>query len=156
IPAWVHPDLPRLLTVFHGENYTTRAISHVTLPPDALFARITTATTVPTPRYTTVQAGPAHHIELNSDLVYINHSCVPNLIFDMERWEVRVSEKGLKEGEELTFFYPSTEWKMERGFECSCGESNCLGYVEGAKDLDEMTLRRFWLSRHIKELKEEQ
>ena len=27
----------------------------------------------------------------------------------------------------LTFFYPSTEWRMEQGFECACGEEGCLG-----------------------------
>lgn len=37
------------------------------------------------------------------------------------RWEVRAGPAGLKKGQDITFFYPSTEWDMAQGFECSCG-----------------------------------
>ncbi|KAK0650738.1 hypothetical protein DIS24_g6576 [Lasiodiplodia hormozganensis] len=152
-------DLASLLTVHHGPNYTTKAVSNVSLPPNAVFARITLATPAPAPVYTTVQCGADAHVELNSDLRYINHSCEPNLIFDMDAMEVRVNpllEDGLKEGDELTFFYPSTEWVMDRGFECQCAAPACLGYIEGAKALDERTLSRYWVSRHIREMRERQ
>jgi hypothetical protein len=43
--------------------------------------------------------------------------------------------KGLKAGQELTFFYPSTEWDMDQGFDCFCGSENCLGYIGGAKNM---------------------
>lgn len=48
----------------------------------------------------------------------------------MQRWEVRVSEdgEGLKEGDELTFFYPSTEWSMAQPFDCLC-----KGVMKGRK-----------------------
>ncbi|KAL1629921.1 hypothetical protein SLS54_000779 [Diplodia seriata] len=152
-------DLDSLLTVHHGPNYTTKAVSKVALPPGAVFARITSATPAPAPVYTTVQRGADAHVELNSDLRYINHSCEPNLIFDMDAMEVRVdptSSEGLKVGDELAFFYPSTEWVMDRGFECQCGAPACLGFIEGAKTLDEKTLGRYWVSRHVRELRERQ
>jgi hypothetical protein len=52
------------------------------------------------------------HLLLNTDLVYINHSCEPSLIFDTKALAIVAGPHGLKKGEELTFFYPSTEWDM--------------------------------------------
>lgn len=58
-------------------------------------------------------------MELNSDMVYINHSCAPNVAMDVDRMVVRALED-IAIGEELSFFYPSTEWEMEQPFECWC------------------------------------
>ncbi|USP79658.1 galactose-proton symport [Curvularia clavata] len=154
IPAWVQPDLTRLLRVEHNPgSFTSRSVSLVNLPPGAVFARITNPTPA-TVAYSSVQAGRDLHIELNCDLLYINHSCKPSLVFDMERWEVRVSEQGegLKEGDELTFFYPSTEWSMAQPFDCLCKTSECRGQITGAKDMPVETLRKYWLNKHIEEM----
>jgi hypothetical protein len=71
----------------------------------------------------------------------------------MQRWEVRVSsEQDLKEGDELTFFYPSTEWHMSQPFECGCKEEVCRGKISGAKDMDEKVLAEYWLNAHIEEM----
>lgn len=104
--------------------------------------------------YSSVQASRDLHIELNCDLVYINHSCKPSLVFDMQRWEVRVSDdgEGLKEGDELTFFYPSTEWSMAQPFECLCKTGECAGEIKGAKDMSREVLGRYWLNKHIEEM----
>lgn len=158
IPAWVQPDLTRLLHVEHQPgDFTSRAVSRVNLPAGAVFARLTTPT-LATRAYTSVQATRDLHIELNCDLVYINHSCRPTLVFDMQQWEVRVASEldgGLKEGDELTFFYPSTEWEMAQPFDCHCGTKNCLGTISGAKDMDREILSKYWLSPHIKDLLDE-
>ncbi|PSN75599.1 hypothetical protein BS50DRAFT_568204 [Corynespora cassiicola Philippines] len=158
IPAWVKPDLSRLLRVEHlPGSFASRSVSLVSLPAGAVFARISNPTPA-TCAYTSVQASRDLHIELNCDLVYINHSCRPTLVFDMARWEVRVSdnlEGGLKAGDELTFFYPSTEWDMAQPFECRCKEAACRGTISGAKDMDAAVLRKYWLSAHIQELLEE-
>ncbi|KAH6881859.1 hypothetical protein BKA58DRAFT_9375 [Alternaria rosae] len=154
IPAWVQPDLTRLLRVEHNPgSFTSRSVSLVNLPPGAVFARITKPTPA-TVAYSSVQASRDLHIELNCDLVYINHSCKPSLVFDMQRWEVRVSEQGegLKEGDELTFFYPSTEWSMAQPFECLCKTEVCAGEIKGAKDMGREVLGRYWLNAHIEEM----
>jgi hypothetical protein len=155
VPAWVQPDLSRLLHVEHQPgSYASRSVSLVTLPPGALFARITN----PTPAscaYSSVQASRDLHIELNCDLVYINHSCRPTLVFDMARWEIRVNselDSGLKSGDELTFFYPSTEWDMAQPFDCHCRQVECRGRISGAKDMTESVLRKYWLNPHIEDL----
>jgi hypothetical protein len=124
----------------------------VNLPAGSIFARITNPTPA-TVAYSSVQASRDLHIELNCDLLYTNHSCRPSLVFDMQRWEVRVSsERDLKEGDELTFFYPSTEWHMAQPFECGCGQEGCRGKISGAKDMDESVLAEYWLNAHIEEM----
>lgn len=48
--------------------------------------------------------------------------------------EVRVArDRDVKVGDSLTFFYPSTEWKFDRAFDCLCGAGDgvCVGKVEG-------------------------
>ncbi|KAH9876644.1 hypothetical protein J1614_003776 [Plenodomus biglobosus] len=155
IPAWVQPDLPRLMRVEHNPgSFASRSVSLVSLPAGAIFARINTPTPA-TVAYSSVQASRNLHIELNCDLVYINHSCDPTLIFDMQRWEVRVNpdrEQGLKAGDELTFFYPSTEWDMAQPFDCLCKSKGCRGRISGAKDMRLGVLDEYWLNKHIEDM----
>jgi hypothetical protein len=125
----------------------------VALPRGAVLAKITTATTASAKAYSSVQTSKDDHIELNSDLVYVNHSCDPSLVFDMHKMEVRVvEEKDLKEGDALTFFYPSSEWDMAQPFDCFCGAPNCKGWIEGAKTMARRDLEGYWLNQHIKAL----
>jgi len=158
LPPWVKPDLDRLLHVEHSSgSFASRSISLVNLPAGAIFARITNPTPA-TCAYSSVQASRNLHIELNCDLVYINHSCRPSLVFDMTRWEIRVSpelEGGLKAGDELTFFYPSTEWDMAQPFDCHCKEAECKGIISGAKNMSVEVLSKYWLNAHIEELLKE-
>jgi hypothetical protein len=147
-------DLSTRLHVERGDpsTFSSRAVSLIDLPSGAVFTRITTAT--PSKKaYSSVQVSETSHIELNSDLVYVNHSCKPNLVFDMGKFEVRVHEgREVKRGDGLTFFYPSSEWDMAQPFECGCGEKECLGTIRGAGEIDEEVLSRFWLNPHIEML----
>src|SRR6266511_1190557 len=125
--SYTSPSHPSLIKVLHGSGpFSSYAVSAVSLRPGALFTHITTATPAPK-TYTSVQVSQNTHMELNSDLRYVNHSCVPNLVWDLAKMEIRVAGKedggdghGLREGEELSFFYPSSEWDFEQGFECKC------------------------------------
>ncbi|KAG9223738.1 hypothetical protein CCMSSC00406_0004921 [Pleurotus cornucopiae] len=98
-------------------------------------------TPAPQRAYTSVQCGPARedNIELNSDLVYVNHSCNPTVAFDLSpkdpaQWHLRALQD-IRKGDILTFFYPSTEWDMDQPFDCQCGDRTCLGKIRGAKYL---------------------
>ncbi|KAK4503523.1 hypothetical protein PRZ48_004438 [Zasmidium cellare] len=69
--------------------------------------------------------------------------------------EVRVArDKGISPGDALTFFYPSTEWAMDRGFECLCGAGKgvCLGQVKGSKEIAGGDLGRWFVNEHILKL----
>ena len=71
--------------------------------------------------------------------------------------EVRVARgRDLVKGDMLSFFYPSTEWEMDRGFRCLCGEEGCVGEVKGAKDMSNEELKKWFINGYIWELKEEQ
>jgi hypothetical protein len=63
-----------------------------------------------------------------------------------------VARRDLEPGEELFFFYPSTEWEMAAPFICLCGASNCIHVVAGARFLSLSTLETHYLNRHIREL----
>ncbi|KAI0451548.1 hypothetical protein F5B21DRAFT_381715 [Xylaria acuta] len=155
LPAWVNPDLDRLMVIKKAEgNFQSWAESLVDLPAGAIFARITGVTTVSRPSWSSVQVGRNLHIELNSDLVFVNHSCAPTLEWDMERMEVRVSRnRRLKKGDLLSFFYPSTEFKMAQPFDCWCGAGErCFGRVEGAAKLGIERLDGYWINGYIKHM----
>lgn len=100
-------------------------------------------------RYT-VQTGMNKHITLSpSYLRYVNHSCDPNVVFDLERMVLRTI-RSIQKGEEIVFFYPSTEWAMTEAFDCLCKSEQCLKRIQGAAFLKEEQLENYHLSRHIK------
>ncbi|KAI7908285.1 uncharacterized protein BX663DRAFT_26934 [Cokeromyces recurvatus] len=105
-------------------------------------------------RYSTVQVSKDKHIELNSDLVFMNHSCDPSTFMDVDH-SVVVATRDIAPDDELTFFYPSTEWDMAQPFSCWCGSSKCIETVQGARYLSTNTLKQFVLSKHIEELIQE-
>ena len=100
-------------------------------------------------RYT-VQIAQDRHTEVGK-LSALNHSCDPNVILDTERLQM-VACRDIEKGEELSFFYPSTEWEMDAPFICLCGASNCIHVVAGARFLPLSTLENHYLNKHIREL----
>ncbi len=100
-------------------------------------------------RYT-VQIDRDLHTEVGK-LAALNHSCDPNVFLDTENLLV-IARRPIAAGEELTFFYPSTEWEMEAPFICLCGAANCIHVVAGARFLPLSTLEQHYLSRHIREM----
>lgn len=101
------------------------------------------------PNYLTVQISDRQHIMLDPEfLQYINHSCTPNVGFDTTDWVVTALRR-IKIGEQLTFFYPSTEWSMDRGFDCLCKSEACLGHIQGAAHLPVNILTKYKLSQYI-------
>jgi hypothetical protein len=103
------------------------------------------------PTYLTVQVGAGKHITLQPEfLQYINHSCDPNVFFDTTSMEL-IALKELQTGEELVFFYPSTEWKMTQSFDCYCGNPGCLGKIRGAAYLPLAVIPQFRFTDFIQQ-----
>lgn len=100
-------------------------------------------------RYT-VQIGRDRHTEVGK-LSALNHSCDPNVILDTENLQM-VACRDIEQGEELSFFYPATEWEMDAPFICLCGASNCIHVVAGARFLPLSILENHYLNKHIREL----
>ncbi|KAJ3345809.1 hypothetical protein HDU83_003700 [Entophlyctis luteolus] len=168
------------MRVVKGESgeYTSKLVSTVSLKPGQVFASAHAMAPVAAKRYSTVQTGADCHAELNSDLLYMNHSCDPNVVLDVEH-KIVAAAKDIRPGDAITFFYPSTEWEMDQPFECWCGAPNvrlgfcyyvilllllaadhvscvaqCLKEVKGAKFLDAKTLDKFAISKHIRRMVE--
>ncbi|KYK55366.1 hypothetical protein DCS_07329 [Drechmeria coniospora] len=158
-PHWRQPSHADIQEVLVNQtDFTSRSLSKIALAPFAVYAKLRLppchATREPT--YATVQIGRDRHMSLNSDLLYINHSCEPSLIFDTGSMSILAGPKGLRHGDELTYFYPSTEWHMAQPFSCHCGTPACRGTISGARDMTAEQLEGHWLSGHIRDLLAEQ
>lgn len=103
------------------------------------------------PNYLTLQVDIDKHILLHpTHLQYINHSCNPNVFFDTATYQLKAI-KSIEIGDELTFFYPSTEWEMQQPFACTCGYKNCLQQIRGAKFLSSKAKEKYQLTQFIKQ-----
>ncbi|KAK2745876.1 hypothetical protein FQN57_003489 [Myotisia sp. PD_48] len=156
-----------------AKSFSLTAVASQDIPANTLLAKNTSTTLAAIKDYSTVQVSKTDHIRLNSDLLYCNHSCDPNvrfvtstLVMDRSKGREAVNKpvegalevwslRDIPAGEELRFFYPSTEWEMSQPFQCSCGAPQCLEWVDGAKNLSTKVVSEFWLSDHIKELLKE-
>lgn len=119
--------------------------------PGEIIADFSASTISAEPTYLTVQVGIRKHITLQPEfLQYINHSCDPNVFFDTTTMQV-VALKRLRAEEEMTFFYPSTEWKMTQSFKCYCGSRHCLGEIRGAAFLSKEAQEKHRLTDFIQQ-----
>ena len=102
----------------------------------------------PEPTYQTVQVSATEHVLVGDTLAKLNHSCAPNTYLDVERGVV-IALGDIAIGDELTFFYPSTEWEMVEPFLCQCGSAACVGLIQGAKFLHPTYLAQYKFNPHI-------
>jgi len=103
------------------------------------------------PTYLTVQIDIDKHIILQPEhLQYINHSCDPNVFFDTYAMQI-IALKIIQQGDEMTFFYPSTEWDMAQPFTCYCGSDKCIGEIKGAAHISREVLSNYKLTRFIQQ-----
>ncbi|MDH5300275.1 MAG: SET domain-containing protein [Gammaproteobacteria bacterium] len=101
------------------------------------------------PTYFSLQVDDDRHIELFPEyLQYLNHSCAPSVFLDVVRGLI-IALGAIAEGDEITFFYPATEWRMTQAFECQCRTNECLGVIRGAATLPKDVLARYTLAPHV-------
>jgi len=65
---------------------------------------------------------------------YFLHSCSPNISLDMKNMTV-TALKNIRPNSYLYMDYAETEDYLYKQFPCSCGSSNCRGWVSGKKDM---------------------
>ncbi|ORX57462.1 hypothetical protein DM01DRAFT_1334082 [Hesseltinella vesiculosa] len=148
-----HPGLFKVVQQGSPEQFSSKLVADMEYPKGSAVVNLQGLTHGPK-RYSTVQVSESDHVELNSDLVFMNHSCDPSMHMDVDRMAV-VALKDIKAGDEMTFFYPSTEWDMAQPFACWCGSSKCIEMVQGAKHISSSTLQQFVLANHIQKLIQE-
>lgn len=103
-----------------NQKFDSKIVSKCSFKKGDLITRLENFIEVGKSSYLTVQIGPSKHVYLNSNFNYLNHSCDPNLKIDVKKMAY-VAVKDISPGDDLTFFYPSTEWNMDQPFECWCG-----------------------------------
>jgi hypothetical protein len=119
--------------------------------PGEMIADFSAGTISAEPTYLTVQIGIGKHITLQPEfLQYINHSCEPNVFFDTSAMKL-IALKNVSAGEELTFFYPSAEWKMTQSFNCYCGSPACIGVIKGAAFLSQEAKEKYRFTDFIQQ-----
>lgn len=95
-----------------------------------------------TPTMYTLQIDEDVHVACSSGPAYTNHSCSPVAYFAMDHivpsspFPILTALKDIAEGEEITFHYCHTEWKMAVPFFCMCNTDKCMGKIEGFSCLD--------------------
>ncbi|KAG0239868.1 hypothetical protein BGW41_007448 [Actinomortierella wolfii] len=148
------PTHPGLFEVVYSEgSYNSRLVASRAYKKGDIICKVEGTTPGPK-KYTSVQVSKTEHIELNSDLVFMNHSCNPTVNLNTDDMTV-VAVKDIKEGDSLTFFYPSSEWEMDQPFPCWCGDEKCVKQIQGAKFLSKEVMARYWVASHIKDLLDE-
>ncbi|KAJ6581205.1 hypothetical protein B0H19DRAFT_1114212 [Mycena capillaripes] len=160
MPFSYTPSHPDFIVEFESGKFTSFLKTRRSFAEGDTLVFLRNSTPSPKKAYSTVQCGKGSqdNVELNSDFQYVNHSCEPNVAFDLSsadpaKWHVRAM-KNIDVGSPVTFFYPSTEWVMEQAFECQCGTQSCLGRIQGAKYLtrEQVLDRGGWASPWILEL----
>lgn len=80
---------------------------------------------------------------------YINHSCDPTC--GIQGSQLLVARRDIKDGEQLTYDYATTDSSDYDEFACACGAANCRGQVTGTDwqrpELQEK--HRGWFSTYL-------
>jgi hypothetical protein len=130
-------------------NQQNALFSLCTFIPGDVISDFSAGTISPTPTYLTIQIDVEKHISLQPTyLQYTNHSCNPNVFFNTTTFQL-IAIKELNIGDELVFFYPSTEWKMTQPFDCYCGSVQCIGTIAGASVLSDAILHQYTFTDFI-------
>jgi hypothetical protein len=140
-----------LVVEYKDDRYGSKLITKKSFALGELIYQFSGYRVTSMPTYQTIQISEDRHIDHLHILAYINHSCRPNTWIDTENLSL-MAARAISAGEELTFFYPSTEWEMVQPFLCHCQAPGCLGFVAGAKYLNMDILSQYNISPHILEL----
>ena len=138
--------------VMGDEQAGRRVVAIRPLHSGEVLAELSGAERVFVPTRFTVQVDVDAHIDGLWQFTFLNHSCAPNVRIDTVAMTISAT-RDIAAGEELGYFYPSTEWRMAEPFDCHCGADGCVGRVTGAAELSADVLERHWVNRHISTLR---
>ena len=111
------------------------------------FYKIETYQILDRPTYQSVQISANKHL-LDNTVIYLNHSCDPNIIINVDEMKL-YALRDIEKGEALYFFYPSTDWDLDCPFNCFCNSKQCLKVIKGAKYLSDTLLNQYFINPHI-------
>ena len=85
------------------------------------------------PEMYSIQTGFNEHVLVSNEIRYSNHECVsPAAYFDFscKPWVLK-ARRHIKQNEQVTSDYTTTEYKMAAGFDCKCNNVACRKVVKG-------------------------
>lgn len=136
-----------MITVAHTQTAGKHLVAEQRIKKGTAFYKIKNYQILAHPTYQSIQISANEHI-LENYVIYCNNSCNPNTIINVELMEL-YALRDIEKGEEITFFYPSTEWELHRPFHCLCNSKQCLRVIKGAKYLSDELLNQYFINRHI-------
>lgn len=147
----ITPVSPYLGLSFDPKTQQQGLVSLQSIAKDSVVSPFAALEQLPAPTYLSVQVDSNQHIHLSPEFLrYINHSCDPNIFLDTQTGQI-IALRDITAGEELRYFYPSTEWAMSQAFNCGCGTAQCLGTIGGASQLPTHVLEKYRLALHIEQ-----
>jgi SET domain-containing protein len=96
----------KVVPTLHGKGNCLVSLNYIKV--GKVLHKISEYEIITAPTRTSIQISRHESIEECSHIAHMNHSCDPNVLIDISRMELR-SIRDIAPGEELTFFYPSTE-----------------------------------------------
>lgn len=155
MPARVHAARDRFHVVVAADgSRSLRAL--VRLARGEVLVAFRAAEVAAAPTRHSIQLDAHRHVLMEPNaLRFTNHSCDPNVHIDTVRLRI-VALRRIEPDDEITYFYPSTEWLMAEPFTCRCGSERCIGRIAGAAELPAAILARYRLAKHIGLLLQEQ
>lgn len=139
-----------LEVIYTDSSYGAKLVAQTRFAQGDLVWKIADYEVVMHPTRQTIQVDRDTHISELGHIAYLNHSCRPNVIVDTTRLACYAA-RDIAPGDELTYFYPSTEWDLAQPFVCLCGAPECIRLVVGAKYLPLDVLGRYFINQHIRE-----
>lgn len=126
--------------------------SRVAFRPGQIIVRFRVTAFVSHPTRHSIQIDSRRHGLVEPEaLRFMNHSCEPNVVIATNDMSIRAI-RPLETGDEITYFYPSTEWFMAEPFRCRCGSARCLSEITGAAQLPDGVLAGYYFADHIEAL----
>ncbi len=139
----------------HAADGSRALHTHTNFDPGQTLVHFSPQAILAEPSVHSIQLNASQHILLDPEFLrYTNHSCSPNVVFDVKRMVVCAIEP-IRAGDEIVYYYPSTESSMSQPFSCFCKSTRCLGWIHGAAMTPASVLHQYHLAPHIQSLLEE-
>lgn len=103
------------------------------------------------PEMYSIQTGFKEHVLVSNEIRYSNHECVsPAAYFDFscKPWVLK-ARRHIKQNEQVTSDYTTTEYKMAAGFDCKCNNVACRKVVKGFYYLSKTEKEELIRKKHV-------
>ena len=127
-----NPKIDDFSLVYINSTVNLGVITRRAFEPEQIVAQIH-GEIVSDIRQHTLQLGPGTHIYDPYFSGYISHSCDPNIRLETETCQL-IAIKAISPYQRLSMDYTDSEDILFKSFPCSCGSTQCRGWIQGKKE----------------------